>query len=456
MDQNSPAPGALAIDPATDPLLAPAKSFPETPLVAEERPPLVDRASLLDVNPATRHMENLDALRILAMFVIIVTHVTQPFVDDHADARPYGALYNSVFSVNVALRFGVPCFLMISFFIYWHQLYDKGRSWGELLARRLSRLVPAFLVWSLIYFALHKLLAAVPAYNPITGVTESLNSIDKGPLQDRLNYKDWRVWREILLFGRAHEHLYFLPMIIWSLLLIPVLRVLWKRPAVAWTFIGGMLVAWTVIAYGSSFAMHPKVNHAAYLGGIVSKNFIALPMLIFPLLGFMCAGQIQWRKFITHTPTALWVGLLIFGVALHVVETIAMLNYGAPATVAAGPLDESRWQQALSGLKIGRFLTAVPVFVLFLRSPLMRNPFPRVSKHAFGLHFMHPIIIIALTLIEAKLLGHAPLGFWHAVGAWQPLLITGLLILNVALTFFITFGLCLLVARVKFLEFLVV
>jgi hypothetical protein len=112
--------------------------------------------------------------------------------------------------------------------------------------------------------------------------------------------------------------------------------------------------------------------------------------------------------------------------------------------------------QALSGLKIGRFLTAVPVFVLFLRSPLMRDPFPRVSKHAFGLHFMHPIVIIALTLIEAKLLGYPPLKFWEGVGAWQPMVVTGLLVLNVALTFSITFGLCLLVARVKWLEFLVV
>ena len=61
-----------------------------------------------------------------------------------------------ILSLNVMGRFGVSCFLMISFFIYWHQLYDKGRSWGELMARRFKRLIPAFLCWSTFYFLLHK------------------------------------------------------------------------------------------------------------------------------------------------------------------------------------------------------------------------------------------------------------------------------------------------------------
>src|SRR5687768_5036566 len=86
-------------------------------------PPVADEArlTLLDVDPTKRRMENLDTLRIVAMLVIIVTHITQPYVDDFSDKRPYGGMYNSIFGLNVALRFGVPCFMMISFFIYWHR-----------------------------------------------------------------------------------------------------------------------------------------------------------------------------------------------------------------------------------------------------------------------------------------------------------------------------------------------
>jgi hypothetical protein len=317
---------------------------------------------------------------------------------------------------------------MISFFIYWHQLYDKNRSWGELLARRLKRLVPAFVCWSLFYFALHKFLQA-----------RNLN-VDPGPLGDRLNWKDPGVWRQIFLLGRAHEHLYYLPVVICSLLLIPLLRVLWRRPALAWTWIAATLVAWTIVAYGVAFLPDTTpagklVNHAMW----VWRNIVALPLLIFPLLGMMCAGQARWRNFITHTPTSLWVGLLIFGLALHVAETLFLLDRGA---------SEASWGQALAGLKVGRFVSAVPIFVLILRHPLMKDPLPRVSHHAFGLHFMHPAVIIGLTIVQSRLFG-------GRLAEWDTLVLP-LLAINLALTLLITFSLCLLISRFKRLEFLVV
>lgn len=406
---------------------APTESFPASPLLIDERPPLRP-TTLLDANPTTRHMENLDALRILSMFVIVVTHVTQPYLDYWSTTRPYGGLYQSLFSLNVAGRFGVPCFLMISFFIYWHQLYDKNRTWGELLARRLKRLVPAFLCWSLFYFALHKFLQA-----------RDLN-VDPGPLGDRLNWKDSDVWRRILLLGQAHEHLYYLPVVICSLLLIPLLRFLWRRPAVAWTWIAATLIAWTVVAYGVAFLPDTTragrlVNHTMW----VWRNFLALPLLIFPLLGMMSAGQSRWRSFITHTPTSLWVGLLIFGLALHVAETLFLLDRGT---------SEASWAQALAGLKVGRFVSAVPIFVLILRHPLMKDPLPKVSHHAFGLHFMHPAVIIGLTIVESRLFG-GRLTNWDTC-------VLPLLAINLVLTLVITFALCLVIGRFKRLEFLVV
>jgi hypothetical protein len=266
-------------------------------------------------------------------------------------------------------------------------------------------------------------------------------NVEPGPLgHDRLNWKDPVVWKEILLLGHAHDHLYYLPVVICSLLLIPLLAVLWRRPAVSWTWIIATLVAWTVVAYGVAF--FPETSGLGRASGRamwVWRNLLAIPLLIFPLLGMMSAGQRRWREFITHTPTGMWVGLLVFGLGLHVVETLAMLDWGR---------SEQAWNQALAGLKVGRFVTAVAIFVLVLRHPLMRDPFPRVSHYAFGLHFMHPAVIIGLTLIEARLFG-------GAVANWESWVVP-VLAVNLMLTFFITFGLCLLVGRFKRLEFLVV
>jgi peptidoglycan/LPS O-acetylase OafA/YrhL len=419
---------ALTSNPSNspDPLDAPPKSMPASPLLIDETPPL--RPTLLDFNPTQRRMENLDTLRIIAMLVIVLTHVTQPYLDYWADARPFTTLYQSIFSINVAGRFGVPCFMMISFFIYWHQLYDKNRSWGELLKRRFKRLLPAFICWSLFYFALHKFLQR-----------HALN-IDPGPLGTNLNWKSPGVWRQILLLGHAHDHLYYLPVILCSLLLIPLLALLWRSPIRAWTWIILTLIAWTLVAYGCTFLPEKSTaGRAADRAMWLWKNLLAIPLLIFPLLGMMCAGQKRWRRFIAHSPTSLWVYLLLFGLVLHIAETLFFLDKGTTSHA---------WDQALAGLKVGRFVSAVPIFVLILRHPLMKDPFPKVSHYAFGLHFMHPAIIIGLTIIQAKLFGPA-IADWRA---W----VVPILALNFALTFFITFSLCLLIGRFKRLEFLVV
>ena len=111
--------------------------MPLTPLLSDEHAPLLSdkTATLLNVSPVGRHMENLDALRIVCMLGIILTHTTGKFLEWSDKRHQIDPLFRSVLSLNVACRYGVPCFMMISFFIYWHQLYEKGRSWPELLWR---------------------------------------------------------------------------------------------------------------------------------------------------------------------------------------------------------------------------------------------------------------------------------------------------------------------------------
>src|SRR5438552_5981063 len=181
---------------AADPLLAPQTGMEQPPLVRSEFPPL--RPSLLDISPVGRRMENLDAMRIVCMFVIIVTHVTEPFLDalNHRRER-FGPMALAILAINVMGRFGVPCFMMISFYIYWHQLYEKGRSWGELMARRFKRLVPAFLVWSAFYFVIHKQL-----YKMSGGDKWWIERWWTNLGKFKYSLHDWHTWRGLLL-GQA-------------------------------------------------------------------------------------------------------------------------------------------------------------------------------------------------------------------------------------------------------------
>ena len=97
-----------------------------------------------------------------------------------------------LFSVNVAGRFGVPCFLMVSFFIYWHQLYDKGRIVGGVAGAADEAVDSGVRVLVAVLFCvLHKVLEG-----------RGLN-VDPGPLgHDHLNWKDPGVWRRCFCWGR--------------------------------------------------------------------------------------------------------------------------------------------------------------------------------------------------------------------------------------------------------------
>ena len=390
-------------------------------------------AILLDYSPVKHRMENLDALRILCMFVIILTHVTEPFLDIQSKSgEPFGPLAMGILALNVSGRFGVPCFMMISFFIYWHQLYEKGRTWIELLIRRFKRLIPAFIVWSAFYFFVHKFLFKHHPSEFYTRLAETKYSL-----------KSFHTFK-LLAMGQAEYHLYYLPLVMQCLLCIPLLKLLWKKPAVAWAWILATAMAWIIMVYGPLFFSN------ASTGGKITERITkvmyqpwAIPFLIFPLFGMMCAGQPQWRRFIAHTNRNFWISILVVGLLLHGLEAIYLQqqNQFLPAAMRD-------FARVIAYIKVGRILTAFAVFVLFLRHPLMRDPMPKVSHYAFGLHFLHPFIIILITLTEQKILG-------PGISSFQSYAVA-LLTINLVLTLSITFGLCLIIGRIKPVQFLVV
>lgn len=421
------------LPPAEDPLLAPPSSMPESPLLADERPPVIDyrTRTLLDASPVQRRMENLDALRIVCMLAIIITHVVGSYVDVAHARKEKGPLFIAMFAVDVGCRFGVPCFMMISFFIYWHQLYEKGRTWGELLKRRFKRLAPAFLCWSAFYFIVHKLVQKHFGYHLPNGRVVSTWDTSMWDF----NWRSPRVLYEVFILGKAEYHLYYLPLVMQCLLLIPLLKLLWRRPLVGWAWTGLTALWWCIVLYGHVFA-HPgsRLFEVADRIKAWTHEESAFPCLVFPLFGMMCAGQRALRNFIVHTPGWFWVAGVALGIALHAGESVYLLPHG--------------YTEALTFLKIGRMLTAFCIFALVIRHPFMRDPFPRVSHYAFGLHFMHPAVILALSMLELRFFG-------AGVHEWR-IYVLPMLAINLLLTFSVTFVLCLLVGRFKRLEFLVV
>ena len=135
---------------------------------------------------------NFDGLRGIATLAVIFIHLTAPM--QNAGDLTLGIL-------NQISRFAVPVFLVLSGWGLDHQdALDNSKNYLDFLKKRLTKLVPYYLVWSLIYLALN-------------GYMTSWNFTLAGTLQ-------------AFLLGQASYHLYFIPLIIGLYIIYPVLSAL--------------------------------------------------------------------------------------------------------------------------------------------------------------------------------------------------------------------------------------
>ncbi|WP_461453494.1 acyltransferase [Mucilaginibacter sp.] len=94
-----------------------------------------------------KQLDWINHLRILAMFLVMILHTTSPML------MAYGKVPDSYWLIadfyNALSRFGVPVFVMITGAL----LLSRDYELGDFLKRRLWRIIPPFLFWSLVYVA---------------------------------------------------------------------------------------------------------------------------------------------------------------------------------------------------------------------------------------------------------------------------------------------------------------
>lgn len=135
----------------------------------------------------------LDTARVVAMLGVVLIHTSSLFITAESSITLGGM--NLAFYLNQATRFAVPLFVLISGAALG---FSRQESYARFLRRRCVRLIPAYLVWSLIYYV----------YGLLT--TKSAFSVFE--------------FAGILLRGGASSHLYFIVLILQFYLLAPLLR----------------------------------------------------------------------------------------------------------------------------------------------------------------------------------------------------------------------------------------
>ncbi len=141
----------------------------------------------------------LDVLRAVSIIGVILIHIIGSSLHFW---REGSTVWTVFISIDQFFRFSVPLFVFISgFFLY--SKYASSFKYWEFYSRRIARVIPWYVVWSLIIYIYINLTVA-PGF---------------------VNYPTWK----LIFLGKVDYHLYFVSMIFQLYLLFPVLLWLYKK-----------------------------------------------------------------------------------------------------------------------------------------------------------------------------------------------------------------------------------
>ena len=343
----------------------------------------------------------LDWLRVVACFLVMLTHSTEPFylggegslILTASDARWVAVL--DVFS-----RAAVVLFVIASSYLQVPLKYPAG----EFFRRRALRILPPFLVWTAVY--------ALVWGEPVQ------------------NFKDL-LWN----FNYAAGHLWYVYMLIGLYLLMPLIspwaEKVGKRELQVyigiWLFttliplIRDWLGGAAPVIYGPSGIPNP----AKYpLWGEASWNTYGLFYYVSGMLGYMLVG-LYFRRFVGELSwkKTLWIALPLFlgGFAIGVygflrrvgVDSHGVFPVEGPVGLAA--LWETPWLNDTIGVALMAF-----GWILLLRKCGSGGSFYRkivlpVSQASYGMYLSH---LLVLVMVSAWLRDALGLGTEGVLGLW--------------------------------------
>lgn len=160
-----------------------------------------------DSNMRIRQM---DGLRAVAALAVVMIHVSA------GRMNPVGV------SCNQAARFAVPLFIMLSGYGHMHSwLQHSGQSAVQTAKRRLKRVLPAYLVWSVLYLAVDAVFGK-PHAHPIKNI----------------------------LTGGSYVHLYYIFILVQLILLSELFcRAVERHPAVTLLLSAGLTFGMEIVLY---------------------------------------------------------------------------------------------------------------------------------------------------------------------------------------------------------------
>jgi acyltransferase 3 len=313
-----------------------------------------------------------EAIRGISMMGVIGIHIGAEYLANPSPNIHLVALF------DIGTRFAVPIFFFISAFgLFYGQSPSAPFSYQDFLVRRGRAVVIPYLVWSLFYL-IHDAYAYGVGFPPLTALPG------------------------ILFFGNAKYQLYFMVILIWFYLLMPLWRVLLARMTLP--LLAGILVLQIAFDYWSSFSTTLSLYVYGLPEGALLRALLFYRLnywvmhyvFIFLLGGYVALHFNAFRVWMERNTKCLY--------ALGIVSLGALLAWYYKLILVDGytPLEGIYTAHQLSPLGIFYTIGAtLALFAFFTRlgtENALGRAFQLLGKHSYFIYLAHPVAITYLLM----------------------------------------------------------
>ena len=314
-----------------------------------------------------------EAIRGISMMGVIGIHIGAEYLANPSPNIHLVALF------DIGTRFAVPIFFFISAFgLFYGQSPSAPFSYRDFLVRRGRAVVIPYLVWSLFYL-IHDAYAYGVGFPPLLSLPG------------------------ILFFGNAKYQLYFMVILIWFYLLMPLWRMLLARMTLP--LLAVILLVQIGFDYWSSF----DTAFNLYVYGLPEGTLLRALLFyrlnywvmhyvfIFLLGGYLALHFDAFRTLMERRTRSLYAfGLLSLGLLLAWYYKLILID-------GYTPLEAIYTAHQLSPLgilyTIGASLALFAFFTRLGTENLLGRGFQLLGKHSYFIYLAHPVAITYLLML---------------------------------------------------------
>ncbi|MBQ7454482.1 MAG: acyltransferase [Selenomonadaceae bacterium] len=322
------------------------------------------------------YLDSIEYIRGVSMLGVVAIHTGSQYLLNPTPNVHLVALF------EIVSRFSVPIFFFVSAFgLFYRMDLTEPFSYGKFLRRRFKAVLLPYLLWSVLYVVHDKFFYGAPIPEPGYAA-------------------------EILFFGLAKYHLYFMVILIWFYLLMPLWIFLVKRMTPAKLFL--LLAAQIAFDFWSSYSGWLWQFTNALPDGFLKMclqwrlNWLVLHyVFVFVFGGVLAANSQRFFAWCSSHRN--------FIVAIFLLSLTILLGYYYFVQVFKGytPLDAVNTAHQLS--PPGIFYTIAASIFFFALFQFGRLPTPLkkflsvLGKNSYFVYLAHPLTIAYLSLEMGKL-----------------------------------------------------